>query len=145
MLVAVGVTFLLPPLGVRDAFTYLFLALGAAFAIAYVQGLRPTAYLVPAAILFGLGVGLLLPTVLRLAGDVRAATFLATLAISFGAISLLRRGRRWPLVPGAVLAALAMAELFQKGEVIPGALQPFLVPAVLIVVGAYVLIVPRLD
>ncbi len=145
VLVSVGATFLLPPLGVRDALWYLFFALGAAFGIAYIQGLRPTAYLVPAAILVGLGVGLLLPTWFPVPGEVRAATFLAALAISFGAISILRRGRRWPLVPGTLLAAVAIAELFEKGELIPGAVQPFLVPAVLVLVGLYVLIAPRLD
>jgi len=144
VLVAVGATFLLPPLGVRDPLTYLFFGLGAAFGVAYLQGLRPMAYLVPAAILLGLGVGLLLPTWLPVPGEVRAATFLAALATSFGAISLLR-SRRWPLVPYTLLAAIAMAELFEKGELIPGAVQPFLVPAVLVLVGVYVLIAPRLD
>lgn len=145
VLVAVGATFLLPPLGVGDAISYLFLALGAAFAVAYLQGLRPTVYLVPAATLLGLGVGLLLPTWVPLPGEIRAAVFVAALAIAFGAIPLVRPGRRWPLVPGALLAAVAIAELYGQGEVIPAALQPFLVPAVLILVGAYILIVPRLD
>lgn len=145
VLVAIGATLLLPPLGVSNAFSYLLLALGTAFGVAYVQGMRPTVYLVPAATLFGLGIGLLLPTWLQLPGELRGATFLAALAIAFGAISLARRGRRWPLVPGALLGAVALAELYGRGEVIPAAVQPFLVPAILVLVGTYILVVPRLD
>lgn len=145
VLVAVGATFLLPPLGVPDALSYLFLWLGGAFAIAYVQGLRPTVYLVPAAVMLSFGVGLLIPTWLRLPGDVRAASFLAALATGFGLVFLIHSSHRWPLVPAAILGAISLAELSGRGDIVPGAAQPFMVPVILVAVGAYLIVAPRID
>lgn len=145
VLVAVGAALLLPPLGVEDAISYLFLALGVAFGLAYFQGLRPTVYLVPAAVMLAFGVGLLVPMWFGLPGEVRAGSFLAALAIAFAGVYLARPSHRWPLVPAAVLAAIAMAELFGRGDVIPAGLQPFMVPVMLIAVGVYLIIAPRID
>lgn len=145
VLIAVGATFLLPPLGVPDAISYLFLALGIAFAVAYVQGMRPTVYLVPAAVLLAFGVGLLAPSWLGLPGEVRAGSFLAALGVAFAAVFLIRPSRRWPLIPAAVLGAISLAELFGRGDLIPGAAQPFMVPFILIAVGVYLIVAPRID
>jgi hypothetical protein len=145
VLVAIGATFMLPPLGVPDAILYLFLALGIAFALAYLQGLRPTVYLVPAAVMLALGMGLLVPTWFGLPGAVRAGSFLAALAVAFAAVFLIHPSRRWPLVPAAVLAVVSLAELFGKGDVVPGPVQPFMVPLILIAVGVYLVVAPRID
>lgn len=145
VLIAIGATFLLPPLGVPDAISYMFLALGIAFGVAYIQGLRPTVYLVPAAVMLAFGVGLLLPGWLGLPGEVRAATFLAALAVAFAGVFLVHSSRRWPLVPAGILAVISIAELYGRGDVIPGAVQPFMVPLILIAVGAYLIVVPRID
>src|SRR5579859_3164087 len=61
VLIAVGITYLLPTFGVPNATSYLFLALGAAFGAAYLTGLNPYVYLVPAATLISFGTGLLIP------------------------------------------------------------------------------------
>lgn len=145
VLIAVGATFLLPPLGVPDAVSYLFLWLGAAFAVAYVQGLRPTVYLVPAAVMLSFGVGLLVPTWLHLPGDVRAASFLAALGIGFAVVFLIHPSRRWPLVPAVVLGGISLAELSGRGDIVPSAAQPFMVPVILVAVGAYLIVAPRID
>lgn len=145
VLVAVGGTFLLPPFGIENATSYLFLALGAAFAVAYAQAMRPTVYLVPAAVLLAFGVGLLVPTWFGLPGDVRAASFLAALGIAFAGVYLMRPGRRWPLVPAAALGLVSVFELVGRGDVVPGALQPFMVPLILIAVGVYLIVAPRID
>lgn len=145
VLIAIGATFLRPPLGVPDAISYLFLALGVAFSVAYFQGLRPTVYLVPAAVMLAFGVGLLIPTWFGLPGAVRAATFLAALAVGFAGVFLVRPSRRWPLVPAAILAVISLAELFDRGDLIPVAAQPFMVPLILIAVGGYLIVAPRID
>lgn len=145
VLIAVGVTFLLPPLGVPEAISYMFLALGIAFVVAYIQGMRPNVYLVPAAVMLAFGVGLLVPTWFGLPGYMRAGTFLAALAAAFAVVFLLRPARLWPLVPAAVLAVIALAELFGRGDLIPGAAQPLMVPVILITVGVYLIVAPRID
>lgn len=145
VLVAVGATFLLPPLQVENAISYLFLSLGVAFAVAYVEAMQPTVYLVPAAVLVAFGVGLLVPTWFGLPGDVRAASFLAALAIGFAGVYLARPRHRWPLVPAAILGVVSMFELYGRGDVVPTALQPFMVPLILIAVGGYLIVVPRID
>ena len=140
---AVGFAFVLPPLGVASASSYLFLALGIAFAIAYWQSLTPYVYLIPAATLGGLGLGLLIPEWLRLSGDNASVVFLAALAIGFAAAYLIRPQRRWPLVPAAVMGLVALAELIPAVTIIPPLVQPFFVPLVLLSVGAYLIVGPR--
>ena len=106
VLVAVGITYLLPTLGVPNATSYLFLALGAAFASAYFTGFSPYVYLVPAATLLSFGTGL--------------------------------------LIPAAFLGVVTLAEIFRVATVIPPGLQPLFVPAILIAVGGYLILAPRL-
>ena len=143
VVMSVGFAFILPPLGVANASSYLFLALGFAFAVAYVTSMNPYVYLVPAATLISLGLGLLLPDWLRLASDLASPVFLACLAIGFAIAFMIRPNRRWPLVPAAVLAVLTLAEIFGAATIIPAAVQPFFVPIVLIAVGAYLIFAPR--
>lgn len=143
VVMAVGFAFVLPPLGVANASSYLFLALGIAFAVAYWQSLTPYVYLIPAATLLGLGLGLLIPEWFRLPNEVASVVFLASLAIGFAAAYLIRPQRQWPLIPAGIMGIVAVAELFGAGTVVPAAVQPFFVPLALLAVGAYLIIGPR--
>lgn len=51
--------------------------------------------------------------------------------------------RRWPLVPAAIIGVVAIAEIFRVAQIVPSALQPLFVPVVLIAVGAYLILAPR--
>jgi hypothetical protein len=144
VLVAVGVTYLLPTLGVPDATSYLFLALGGAFAVAYLMGLSPYVYLVPAAILISFGTGLLVPGWLGLPEETLAPIFLASLTVGLAAVFVIRPQRRWPLVPAAIIGLVALAEMFRIADIIPPGVQPLFVPVILIGVGAYLIMAPRL-
>ena len=153
VLLAIGVAFFLPPLGVPNAGAYLFVALGTAFAAAWWRGPRPYVYLVPACVLIGFGLGLVIPVLLDLPPDAAGPVFLGTLAAGLVATFLLAGagtpdavrapGRRAPLVLAGVLAVVALADLFLQVDLVPLALQPYFVPVILIVVGLYLLIEPR--
>jgi len=143
VLLAIGAAFLLPPLGVPNAGAYLFVALGVAFAAAWRVGARQYVYLVPACVLIGFGLGLLIPTLLDLPADTAGPVFLGTLAGGLIAVFLLERARRAPLFLAGILAIVAIADLFMQIDLVPLALQPYFVPVVLIVVGLYLLVEPR--
>jgi hypothetical protein len=142
VLLAVGMAVLLPPLGVKDAGSYLFLFLGLAFAIAYAAGTQQFVYLVPGATMIGFGLGLLIPKIFPRVENEAWAIFLASLAAAFGVIYLLSPSRRIPLAVAGVLGVVALANLFAKWD-LPEVLQPFFVPAILIVTGVYLLIERR--
>lgn len=143
VLIAVGITYLLPTFGVPDATSYLFLALGGAFAAAYLTGFNPYVYLVPAAILISFGTGLLIPGWLGLPGDAVGPLFLASLTVGLVAVFVIRPQRRWPLVPAAIFGVVTLAEVFRITTVIPADLQPLFVPLILIGVGTYLILIPR--
>ncbi|MDE3113262.1 MAG: hypothetical protein KGN00_09225 [Chloroflexota bacterium] len=144
VLIAVGITYLLPTFGVPNATSYLFLALGAAFAAAYLTGLNPYVYLVPAATLISFGTGLLIPGWLGLPDETVAPVFLASLTVGLVAVFVIRPNRRWPLIPAAVFGLITLLEVFRVATVVPSGLQPLFVPAVLICVGGYLILAPRL-
>jgi hypothetical protein len=143
VLLAVGTAVLLPPLGVKDAGSYLFLFLGLAFAIAWAAGTQQFVYLVPAATMIGFGLGLIIPQAIPSLKDAASAIFLASLAAAFAVIYLLSPSRKIPLAVAAVLGVVALADLFAKIELIPAAVQPYFVPIILIVTGAYLILEPR--
>ena len=143
VLVAVGVAFLLPPLGVPNAGSYLFVALGLAFGAAWIVGTRQYVYLVPAAVLLGFGLGLVIPSWFSLSSELAAPTFLGALAIGLAVVFLLQPQRWVPLVIAAVLAIVALADLIANVELVPGALQPYFVPLLLVATGVYLLIEQR--
>ena len=144
VLLAIGGAFLLPPLGVPNAGAYLFVALGVAFAAAWWVGARRAyVYLVPACVLIGFGLGLVIPGVLGLPADTAGPVFLGTLAVGLVAVFLLAPDRRAPLVLAGVIAVVALADLFLQIDLVPLGLQPYFVPVVLIVVGLYLLVEPR--
>jgi CheY-like chemotaxis protein len=142
VVMAVGITFILQAAGVPGASAYLFVALGAAFGIAYLRANRQYVYLVPAAVFTSFGVALLLPTWFVLRPEVIAPTFVGFLALGLLAVSVLAPDRRWPLVPASVLGVVALVDLIGGISVIPSGVAPFFVPAVLLAVGAYLLIEP---
>jgi hypothetical protein len=143
VLLAVGCAVLLPPLGVRDAGSYLFLFLGLAFAVAYAAGRHQFVYLLPAATLIGFGTGLLIPQAMPALQDRASAIFLGSLAAAFAAVYVLAPSRRTPIVVAAVVGVVALAELVAKIELVPAGLQPYFVPVILIVAGGYLLLEPR--
>lgn len=143
VLLAVGTAVLLPPLGVRDAGSYLFLFLGLAFLIAWAAGTQQFVYLVPGVTMVGFGLGLIIPQAIPAFQAQTSAIFLGSLAVAFVVIYLLSPSRRIPLVVAAVIGVVALADLFAKIDVIPAALQPYFVPLILIVTGAYLILEPR--
>jgi hypothetical protein len=141
VLLAIGGAFLLPPLGVPNAGAYLFVALGVAFAAAWWVGARRQyVYLVPACVLIGFGLGLVIPTLFGLPADTAGPVFLGTLAAGLVAVFLLAHARRAPLVLAGIIAVVAVADLFLQIDLVPLSLQPYFVPVILIIVGLYLLL-----
>jgi hypothetical protein len=144
VLMAVGITYLLPSLGVPNATSYLFLALGAAFGTAYFMGLNPYVYLVAAATLISFGIGLLIPGWFGLPQETIGPIFLASLTVGLVAVFVIRPNRRWPLVPAAIFGVVTLFEIFRVATIIPQGVQPLFVPIILIAVGGYLILAPRL-
>ena len=142
VVVALGVPFVLQPLGVPNAASYLFISMGAAFLISYVRG-RQYVYLIPMVTLASFGVGLLLPTWITMRPDAAFPAFEGIIAIGFVVAFALAPAHRWPLVPALLLGLVAASRLVTGAAVIPASLEPFLVPIVLIGVGAYLLAEPK--
>jgi len=142
VLLAVGFGVLMQAMGVTDAGAYLFLFLGLAFAVAYAAGTRQFVYLVPAAVMVGFGLGLIIPTAFGLQSRA-SGIFLASLAVAFLVIYLLSSSRRIPLVLAAVLGIVALADIFTTIPIVPDAFKPYFVPVILIVTGAYLILEPR--
>jgi hypothetical protein len=144
ILVAVGAPFLLQAvapylnLSVPNAGAYLIFALGAAFLAAWYVGTRQYVYMVPAAVLIGFGLGLVIPTWLPLPTEAAAPIFLGSLAVALAIVILFYRQHRGLLVPAGLLAIVAIADVF--GLHLPQEMQPFFVPTVLIAVGVYMLV-----
>ncbi len=141
ILIAVGTVYLLLAVGFAHAGSALFVALGLAFAAAYALGTRQYVYLVPAAVLLGFGLGLFVPSVLGLPVDVGAPLFLALLAAGLAAVFVLAPDRRWPLIPAALVALIALAVAF--GVQLPRDTLSYAIPLILIAVGAYLLVEQR--
>jgi hypothetical protein len=144
ILVAVGAPFLLQALApylslnVANWGPYLFVTLGAAFLAAWFVGTRQYVYMVPAAVLVGFGLGLVIPTWLPPLADSASPIFVGSLAVALAIVFVLYPAHRGLVVPTAALAIVAIADLF--GLHLPPATQPFFVPTVLIAVGAYMLV-----
>jgi len=138
ILVAVGAPFLLQALSVANASAYLFVALGIAFLAAWYVGTRQYVYMVPAAVLIGFGLGLVIPTWLPLPTEAAAPIFLGSLALAIAIVFLLYPDHRGLLVPSGLLAFVAIADVV--GLHLPQEMQPFFVPIVLIAVGVYMLV-----
>jgi hypothetical protein len=138
ILIAVGAPFLLQALSVANASAYLFVAVGVAFLAAWYVGTRQYVYMVPAAVLIGFGLGLVIPTWLPLPTEAAAPIFLGSLAVALVVVFVLYAEHRGLLVPAGLLAIVAIADVF--GLHLPQEMQPFFVPIVLIAVGVYMLV-----
>jgi CheY-like chemotaxis protein len=139
VVIAMGVPFVMQPLGVPNAASYLFVAMGGAFLVSYLRS-RQYVYLIPMVTLVSFGVALLLPTWISLRPETVAPAFVAVIALGFVLAFALAPDRRWPLVPAAILGIVAGSRLVTGISPIPSALEPFLVPVVLMAVGGYLLI-----
>jgi CheY-like chemotaxis protein len=139
VVIAMGLPFVLQPLGVPNAASYLFLAMGGAFGISYARG-RAYVYLIPAVTLTSFGIALLLPTWIVMRPETIAPAFVGVVALGFAVAFAVAPNRRWPLVPAVILGAVAAARLVTGVSPIPSPLEPFLVPLVLVGVGAYLLV-----
>src|SRR5438132_2925302 len=142
VVIALGVPFVLQPLGVPNAASYLFIAMGVAFLISYIRG-RQYVYLIPMVTLVSFGVALLLPTWITIRSESAAPAFVGIIATGFVVAFALAPRHRWPLVPAVLLGIAAAARFVTGASLIPAPLEPFLVPVVLIGVGAYLLAEPR--
>jgi CheY-like chemotaxis protein len=142
VVIALGVPFVLQQLGVPNGASYLFITMGLAFLISYIRG-RQYVYLIPMATLTSFGVGLLLPTWIAMRPDAVAPAYVGIVAIGFIVAFALAPTHRWPLVPAVLLGLVAAGHLVTGSSVIPAPLEPFLVPVVLIGVGAYLLAEPK--
>jgi CheY-like chemotaxis protein len=138
VVIALGVPFVLQPLGVPNAASYLFIAMGAAFLISYVRG-RQYVYLIPMVTLVSFGVALLLPTWIAMRPESAAPAFVGVIAIGFVVAFALSPQHRWPLVPAVLLGVVAAGRLVTGTSFIPASIEPYLVPIVLIAVGIYLL------
>ncbi len=139
VVVAMGLPFVLQPLGIPNAASYLFLAMGIAFLISYLRG-HQYVYLIPMVTLSSFGIALLLPTWIAMRPETVAPAFVAIVALGFVAAFVLAPTRRWPLVPAALLGIVAAIRLVTGSSPIPAPLEPFLVPVVLVGVGLYLLV-----
>jgi ABC-type enterochelin transport system permease subunit len=137
VLTAVGVWSFVQALQVPNSGAYLFGALGVAFLAAWFVGTRQYVYIVPAAVLLGFGLGILIPGWLQVPAGTEATIFLGSLAVALAVVFLMYRAHRGLLIPAALLAIVAIAD--QIGWHLPEATQPYFVPVVLIAVGIYML------
>ena len=138
VVIALGVPFVLQPLGVPNAASYLFIAMGAAFLISYLRG-RQYVYLIPMVTLVSFGVALLLPTWIAMRPESTAPAFVGVIAVGFVVAFALAPQHRWPLVPAVLLGVVAAGRLVTGTSFIPASVEPYLVPIVLIAVGIYLL------
>ena len=139
VVIAMGLPFVLQPLGVPNAASYLFLAMGAAFGTSYLRS-RQYVYLIPTATLVSFGIALLLPTWITMRPDTIGPAFVGVVALGFVAAFALAPSRRWPLVPAVVLGVVSAGRMLSGASLIPAPLEPFVVPVVLVAVGTYLLI-----
>ena len=139
VVIAMGLPFVLQPLGVPNAASYLFIAMGLAFLISFVRG-RQYVYLIPMVTLSSFGIALLLPTWVTMRPETVAPAFVAIVALGFLSAFVLVPTRRWPLIPAGLLGLVAAIRLITGSSPIPAPLEPFLVPIVLVGVGLYLLI-----
>lgn len=141
IVLAIAVSLVLPPLGVRNAGAYLFVGIGVAFAAAYVHKKHHGwSYLLPGCTFLGFGFGLLIPTWFssfdpKLAGPV----LLGSQAIALVACFIVKPHHWGVLVPAGILGAVAGADAFLKTPLVPDALQPYFLPIMLGGVALYLL------
>ena len=143
ILIAVGLTLFAVQLLHLDA-DVIVLVIGLVFAFAYAVT-RRYGFLIPAGIMTGLGIGILLEDLGVMGEPVVLGLGLGFLAIYAGdaLVSGAREpGRWWPLVPGAILTVIAGAESTFGAEGARVIEQGW--PVLLIAVGAWLLLRGRI-
>jgi CheY-like chemotaxis protein len=143
VVIALGVPFVLQPLGLPNAASYLFITMGLAFLVSYLRG-RQYVYLIPMCTLTAFGVALLLPSWIPMRPESAAPAFVGVIAIGFTVAFVLAPQHRWPLVPAVLLGVVAAGRLLTGTSLFPTSFEPFLVPLALIAVGAYLLAEPQI-
>jgi hypothetical protein len=138
VVIALGVPFVLQPLGLPNAASYLFITMGLAFFVSYMRG-RQYVYLIPMCTLIAFGIALLLPTWVSMRPESAAPAFVGVIAVGFVVAFALAPQHRWPLVPAVLLGIVAAGRLLTGTSLFPTSFEPFLVPLALIAVGAYLL------
>ncbi len=133
ILIGAGVLFLLGNLPIWAGFGQLIpLLIGLAFMYAYFNT-RPAyriGFLIPGAILTGIGVGVILEN-MPLVGSLSGGGIVpVTLGLGFCLIWLLERKHWWALIPGGILVVAGLSSMWAFGA---------LWPLVLIVIGGYLL------
>lgn len=133
LLIGAGVLFMLQQLSIFPNFgDYILLIIGGVFMYAYfnTRSVARAGFLIPGAILLGIGTGQLLRSldVFRIwqGGDLSALT----LGLGFCLIWLLERRHWWALIPGGILVASGISGALNLGR---------LWPVALIILGAYLL------
>jgi hypothetical protein len=100
---------------------------------------REYGFLVPGSILTGVGIGIVLDSVIS--GDAESGVMMLAIAGGFlgiwviGSLYRLPQNHWWPLIPGGILTLIGLVQLTRTD--VAGALQFW--PVILIVVGAFVL------
>src|SRR3990172_352380 len=72
-------------------------------------------------------------------GGLSGPTFFAALALSLISVTLLAPDRKWPLIPAAPLALIAVTGAVGRIDLVPAGMQQFILPVLLMLVGAYIL------
>ena len=130
LLIVLGLLFGLQSLGLVGTgvvwawvWALIFAAAGAAFVYWYLREPEQWWPIIPGFTLLGLGALIALGSAGRLGGVLGGALFMGSIAASFWVIYLRRRAQWWPIIPGGVLATLALvilsSELIQ-GEAVGG-------------------------
>jgi hypothetical protein len=112
VLIGIGVILLIGQL--TEAWEWMMPLLGLGFLAAYFWT-RNYGFLVPGGVLTGIGVGILLTTIMSTAADeTEGALFLVSLGFGFALIWILdiiytRASNWWPLIPGGILVLVGLA------------------------------------
>jgi len=134
ILIVIGLVFLVGQF-VPNASRYVVLGIGLTFLVAFLAT-RNYGFLVPAGIVSGVGVGLVLMT--YEAGRVGSGLLLVSLGLGFvsiwliGALFRLRENHPWPFIPGGILVTVGTVSLAGSRY---GDVARFVWPVALIVLG----------